>query len=84
MRYFAHMGRNHIPCTFRKESVPGSTPGKRCPEKLASPFTPYNHIDENAVVWTYFVWLKAERLGGSNPRGVHTHFAFRQYEGAVH
>jgi hypothetical protein len=39
-------------------------PASDAPIKLASPFTSYKDIVKNAVVWTYFDWLKAERPSG--------------------
>jgi hypothetical protein len=66
-RYFVPFnGRNHMFC-WSEEVFRVRLPASDAPIKLASPFTSYKDIVKNAVVWTYFDWLKAERPSGSNP-----------------
>jgi hypothetical protein len=71
--YFAPNGEeSHI--TRVVKSVPGSTPGLRCPE-LASLFTPYKKMITNAVnmeILRSVEGRKAERFESAE---VHTHIA---------
>jgi hypothetical protein len=49
-------------CTALQRKCSGFDSRQTMPQRLASPFTPYDDIDENAVVLTYFVLVEAERL----------------------
>jgi hypothetical protein len=49
-------------------------PASDAPIILASPFTSYKDIEENAVVWTYFVWFEGRKA----VRIVHAQIASQQ------